>query len=80
MTASIVLGTSILMGNAESKAKSNPVLEATIPFAFHLRTRTLPAAVYKFELATGVPRASDTISVVVIRSKEAGPATGGGGS
>lgn len=61
-----------MIGSAEAKSKSNPTVEASIPFTFQLGNRTLPAGNYKFELATGVPSAGDRISVLIVRSREAG--------
>jgi hypothetical protein len=66
----VVLGVALLFGKAEAKSKSNPVVEANIPYAFHLANRTLPAGNYKFELATGTPTPSDRISVLIVRNRE----------
>lgn len=64
----------MLMGRseAEAKVKSNPAVEAHIPFAFHLGSRTLPAGDYRFEMATGVPGSDDTMSVLIVRNRAAG--------
>lgn len=70
--ALLVLSVALLLGQAEAKTKSNPVVEANIPYAFHLANRTLPAGNYKFELATGTPAATDTVSVLIVRNREAG--------
>jgi hypothetical protein len=68
----IIIGVSIMIPNADAKTKSNPVVEASIPFAFQLANRTLPAGNYKFELATGVPGPSDRIGVIIVDNPEAG--------
>ncbi len=71
-TALLVLGIALLFGQAEAKTKSNPVIEANIPYAFHLANRTLPAGSYKFEVATGTPAPTDSVSVLIVRNHEAG--------
>jgi hypothetical protein len=68
---SVALGVSILMGSAQAKTKANPVVEVWVPFSFQVGNRTLPAGNYQFEIATGVPNAVDTISVLVVRNREA---------
>ena len=68
----LILGACIWIGQAEAKTKANPAIEAHIPFAFHLGNRMLPAGDYKFEIATGVPTAEDTTSVLIIRNRAAG--------
>lgn len=68
----VVLAVTMLFGKAEAKTKLNPVVELDIPFVFHLGNRTLPAGNYKFELATGAPANTDTMSVLVVRNREAG--------
>jgi hypothetical protein len=69
--ALLVLGVALLFGTAEAKTKSNPVVEVNIPYAFHIANRTLPAGSYRFELATGTPGPADTISVIIVRNREA---------
>jgi len=70
--AGFILGVSMLIGLAEAKTKSNPAVEAHIPFAFHLGNRTLPAGDYKFEVATGTPNSEDTMCVLIVRNRTAG--------
>ena len=70
--AGLFLGIGMLMGQLEAKVKPNPAVEAYIPFAFHLGKRTLPAGDYKFEIATGIPGAADTMSVLIVRNRAAG--------
>jgi len=69
--ALLVLGVALLFGKAEAKTKSNPVVEVSIPYAFRVANRTLPAGSYKFELATGTPRPADKISIIIVRNREA---------
>src|ERR1700675_1610941 len=69
--ALLVLGVALLFGKAEAKPKSNPVVEVTVPYIFHIGNRTLPGGSYKFELATGAPRPGDSISVLIVRNREA---------
>jgi hypothetical protein len=69
--AILVLGVALLFGQAEAKTKSNPVIEVNIPYVFHLGQRTLPAGSYTFELATGAPNPGDTVSVLIVRNREA---------
>jgi hypothetical protein len=71
LAAVLVLGVASLFSTAEAKTKSNPAVEVTIPYSFHLANRTLPAGNYKFELATGTPAAGDSVSVLVVRNREA---------
>jgi hypothetical protein len=72
VAALVILAVTMLFGKAEAKTKSNPVVELDIPFAFQMGHRTLPAGSYKFELATGAPANADTMSVLVVRNREAG--------
>lgn len=69
--AILVLGVALLFGQAEAKTKSNPVIEVSIPYVFHLGHRTLPAGSYTFELATGAPNRGDSVSVLVVRNRAA---------
>jgi hypothetical protein len=65
-----ILAVTIFFGKAEAKTKSNPSVEVNIPFAFQLGNRTLPAGSYKFELATGEPANTDSMSVLVVSNRE----------
>jgi hypothetical protein len=71
IAAALVLGVSLFLGSAEAKTKANPVIEVRVPYAFQLNNRTLPAGNYKFELATGTPDASDAVSVLIVRNRDA---------
>jgi hypothetical protein len=66
--AVMVLVVVTMLSGAEAKSKASPVVEANIPFAFQVGSRTLPAGSYKFELATGVPQDGDSTSVLIVRS------------
>jgi hypothetical protein len=69
--ALLVLGVALLFGKAEAKTKSNPVIEVNIPYGFHIGNRALPAGSYKFELATGAPGPTDSVSVLIVRNRAA---------
>ena len=67
-----ILGVVLLIGQSQAKTKSNPAVDAHIPFAFHLDHRILPAGDYRFEVATGAPEPEDTMSVLIVRNRTAG--------
>ncbi len=69
--ALLILGVALLFSNAEAKTRSNPVIEVNIPYSFHIGNRALPAGSYKFELATGAPGPTDTVSVLIVRNRAA---------
>jgi hypothetical protein len=69
--ALLVLGVALLFGKAEAKPKANPVVEVTVPYVFHIGNRTLPAGSYQFELATGAPAPTDSVSVIIVRNRPA---------
>lgn len=67
-TVLVLIGLSILPASAQSKQKI--AIEAAVPFEFVVGNRAFPAGTYVFEMATGMPLATDRAGVLVVHSKE----------
>jgi len=60
----------ISAGAANAQARRKVTLEASVPFEFIVGNRVFPAGTYTFEMATGLPKASEQAGVLIVRNHE----------
>ncbi len=68
--ATLIALIGITAGPANAQTGHKITLEASVPFEFVVGNRAFPAGTYVFEMATGLPKASDQSGVLVVRSHE----------
>jgi len=65
-----LIGIAAAADSARAQARRKVTLEASVPFEFVVGNRSFPAGRYVFEMATGLPKATERSGVLVVRSRE----------
>ena len=70
LVATLITLIGITAGAADAQTRRKITLEAAVPFEFVVGNRAFPAGTYVFEMATGLPKASEQSGVLIVRNRE----------
>ena len=65
--ATLIALIAMTVSSADAQTRRKITLEASVPFEFVVGNRAFPAGNYIFEMATGLPKASDQTGVLIVR-------------
>jgi len=69
LIATIGITAGVTGGTADAQTRRKVTLEASVPFEFVVGNHTFPAGTYILEMATGSPKPSDHLGVLVVRGQ-----------